>query len=116
MIDADGLRHQAEDIAAGRLRKARGLLAAVGPDERLAIETTAYAVALGVVDCLLREAQTDNLLRLALSDTQEARRLPRLADITMRASHAHPARGRRKVREGPGDPQKTTAGKPCSPW
>jgi hypothetical protein len=69
MIDADGLRHQAEDIAAGRLRKARGLLAAVGPDERLAIETTAYAVALGVVDCLLKEAQTDKLLRLALSDT-----------------------------------------------
>jgi hypothetical protein len=87
MIDADGLRHQAEEIAAGRLRKARGLLAAVGPDERLAIETTAYAVALGVVDCLLKEAQTDDLLRLALSDTQEARRRP--ASRTSR--RAHPA-------------------------
>jgi hypothetical protein len=66
MIDAEALRQHAQEIAARRLLKARGLLAAVTPDERLAIEKTAYAVAAGVADCLLEEAARNDLLGEAL--------------------------------------------------
>jgi hypothetical protein len=70
MIDGEALREHAREIAAGRLLKARGLLGAVTPDERLAIEKTAYAVAAGVVDCLLEEAERNDLLGRALGQSQ----------------------------------------------
>jgi hypothetical protein len=70
MTDAEALRQHAQEIAARRLLKARGLLAAVTPDERLAIEKTAYAVAAGVADCLLEEAARNDLLGEALRQGQ----------------------------------------------
>lgn len=56
VIDAEAFRRHAREIAAGRLLKARGLLAAVSPDVRLAIEQAAYGVAAGVAECLLQQA------------------------------------------------------------
>jgi hypothetical protein len=54
--EADAFRRHAREIAAGRLLKARGLLAAVSPDVRLAIEQAAYAVAAGLAESLLQGA------------------------------------------------------------
>ena len=68
VIDADAFRRHAEEIAASRLLKARGLLAAVSPDVRLAIEQAAYAVAAGVAECLLQRAARNIVLEGALVD------------------------------------------------
>jgi hypothetical protein len=65
MTEADAFREQARLVAAGRLRKARGLLNAVAPEERAAIEEVAYAVAAGVADCLLAEAGRNELVAVA---------------------------------------------------
>jgi hypothetical protein len=66
VTEADAFREQARLVAAGRLRKARGLLTAVGSDERVAIEEVAFAVAAGVADCLLAEAGRNELVAVAL--------------------------------------------------
>ena len=66
MTEADAFREQARLVAAGRLRKARGLLTAVAPEERVAIEEVAYAVAVGVADSLLAEAGRSELIAVAL--------------------------------------------------
>lgn len=66
MIDADALRSHAQEIATGRLLKARGLLAVVAPDVRVAIEQAAHAVATGVAECLLREAAKNAVVEGAL--------------------------------------------------
>jgi hypothetical protein len=68
MTEADAFREQARLVAAGRLRKARGLLNAVAPEERAAIEEVAYAVAAGVADCLLAEAGRNELVAVALGE------------------------------------------------
>lgn len=68
MIDANTLRDNASEIASGRLLKARGLLAEVSSDERHAIEEVAYAVALGVADCLVEEAARSTLVAAALNE------------------------------------------------
>jgi hypothetical protein len=69
-IDADAFRRQAQEIAAGRLLKARGLLAAVSPDVRLAIEQAAHAVAARVADCLLQEAAKGVVFEGAIFDSR----------------------------------------------
>jgi hypothetical protein len=71
--DADAFRRHAREIAAGRLLKARGLLAAVSPDVRLAIEQAAYAVAAGVADCLLQEAAKSVVFEGAIVDSRRGR-------------------------------------------
>jgi hypothetical protein len=73
MTEADAFREQARLVAARRLRRARGLLAAVTPEERLAIEEVAYAVAAGVADCLLAEAGRSELVAVALCENGSAR-------------------------------------------
>jgi hypothetical protein len=67
-MDADAFRRHAQEIAAGRLLKARGLLAAVSPDVRLAIEQAAYAVAAGVAECLLQKAANSIVFEGAVVD------------------------------------------------
>jgi hypothetical protein len=69
MTEADAFREQARLVAAGRLRKARGLLNAVAPEERAAIEEVAYAVAARVADCLIEEAGRNELVAMALGET-----------------------------------------------
>jgi hypothetical protein len=68
MNDADAFREQAQRVAAGRLRKARGLLNAVAPEERVAIEEVAYAIAEGVADRLIAEARRNELVAVALGE------------------------------------------------
>ena len=68
MIDADAFRRHAQEVAAGRLLKARVLLAAVSPDVRLAIEQAAYAVAAGVAECLLQQTATNIVFEGAVVD------------------------------------------------
>jgi hypothetical protein len=67
-IDAEAFRCHAREIAAGRLLKARGLLAAVSPDVRLAIEQAAYGVAAGVAECLLQQAAKSIVIEGAVVD------------------------------------------------
>ncbi len=76
MTEADAFREQARLVAAGRLRKARGLLTTVAPDERVAIEDVAYAVAAGVADCLLAEAGRNELVAVALGENGSRRTAP----------------------------------------
>jgi hypothetical protein len=81
MIDGDGFRRQAREIAACRLLKARGLLAAVSGEERCVIEQVAYAVAAGVAECLLEEAARNEAVAAALgSPPSGPTRLRRGAD------------------------------------
>jgi hypothetical protein len=68
MIDPEALRDEARRVAAERLLRSRGLLTAVAPEERVAIEQVAYAVAVGVADGLVREAARNRLVGAALSD------------------------------------------------
>jgi hypothetical protein len=75
MTEADAFREHACLVAAGRLRKARGLLTTVAPEERVAIEEVAYAVAVGVADCLLAEAGRSELVALALRERGSERRV-----------------------------------------
>jgi hypothetical protein len=74
MTEGDAFREQARLVAAGRLRKRRGLLTAVAPEERVAIEEVAYAVAAGVADCLLAEAGRNELVAVALSGPEPSAR------------------------------------------
>lgn len=73
MTEANAFREQARLVAAGRLRKARGLLTTVDPEERVAIEEVAYAVAAGVADCLLAEAGRSELVAVALGENGSER-------------------------------------------
>jgi hypothetical protein len=66
VIDADALRGEAHAVAAWRLAKKHGLLKAVSPRERRAIEEAAFAVAHGVAECLLAEAEKSALVAAAL--------------------------------------------------
>jgi hypothetical protein len=68
MIDPETMRDEARRITAERLLRARGLLTAVAPEERLAIEQVAYAVALGVAEGLVEEAAKNEFVGAALSD------------------------------------------------
>jgi hypothetical protein len=76
MTEADAFREQAQRVAAGRLRKARGLLDAVAPEERVAIEEVAYAVAEGVADRLIAEARRNELVAVALGAARPKRTAP----------------------------------------
>jgi hypothetical protein len=67
VIDADALRDDARAVAARRLLKARGLLLTLDPEEQRVIEEIAYAVALGVAECLLEEAAESTLVEAALA-------------------------------------------------
>jgi hypothetical protein len=67
VIDVDALREDARAVADRRLARARGLLLSVAPEEKLAIEEVAHAVALGVADCLIEEAAKNSLVEAALS-------------------------------------------------
>lgn len=67
MIDEEALRDNARAVAERRLVKARGLLLTLDPDQQRAIEEVAYAVALGVADCLLEEAAESTLVEAALT-------------------------------------------------
>jgi hypothetical protein len=67
VIDPEALRNEARQIAAERLLRSRGLLAAVAPEERLAIEQVAYSVALGVAEGLVEEAAENRLVEAALA-------------------------------------------------
>jgi hypothetical protein len=66
VTDPVSFRRQAREVAAERLLKARGLLTAVAPAERIAIEQVAYAVAAGVASCLLEEAARNSVVGAAL--------------------------------------------------
>jgi hypothetical protein len=66
MIDAGALQSEARDVAARRLAKKHGLLDSVSPHERRAIEEAAFAVAHGVAECLLAEAERSSLVAAAL--------------------------------------------------
>jgi hypothetical protein len=68
VTDAEAFRGQAREVAAERLLKARGLLTAVAPAERNAIEQVAYAVAAGIAGCLLEEAARNSVVEAALRD------------------------------------------------
>jgi hypothetical protein len=68
MIDPEALRDEARRVAAERLLRSRGLLTAVAPEERVAIEQVAYAVAVGVADSLVQEAAKNRFVGAALSD------------------------------------------------
>jgi hypothetical protein len=67
VIDEDALRDDARAVAARRLLKARGLLLTLDPEEQRVIEEVAYAVALGVAECLLAEAAKSTLVEAALA-------------------------------------------------
>jgi hypothetical protein len=71
VTDAEAFRGQAREVAAERLLKARGLLTAVPPAERIAIEQVAYAVAAGVASCLLEEAARNSAVEAALAPQVE---------------------------------------------
>jgi hypothetical protein len=76
MTEADAFREQAQLVAAGQLRKARGLLKTVAPEERVAIEEVAYAVAEGLADRLLAEAKRNELVAVALGEDRPKRTAP----------------------------------------
>jgi len=56
VTDRGGVRGRAREVAKERLLRERALLEAVSPDEREAIEETAFAIAFKVAECLLDEA------------------------------------------------------------
>jgi hypothetical protein len=66
MIDAGALQGEAHDVAARRLAKEHGLLESLAPHQRRAIEEAAFAVAYGVAECLLAEAERSALVAAAL--------------------------------------------------
>jgi hypothetical protein len=66
MIDAGALQSEAHNVAARRLAKKHGLLDSLSPHERRAIEEAAFAVAHGVAECLLAEAEKNALVAAAL--------------------------------------------------
>jgi hypothetical protein len=57
MTDSGTVLGRAHEVARDRLLRERALLHAVTPDERAAIEDTAYAIAARVAECLLEEAR-----------------------------------------------------------
>jgi hypothetical protein len=61
------LRLRAREIAQERLSRERSLLEAVTPEERVAIEETAYAIGSKVADYLLEEAACCPPLAAALT-------------------------------------------------
>jgi hypothetical protein len=67
MTDRAAVRERAHQLAQERLLRKRGLLEAVRPDERAAIEEIAYAIASKVADCLLDEAARCPTLAAALT-------------------------------------------------
>jgi hypothetical protein len=67
VIDVDALRDDAREVATERLAKARGLLVAVGSEERRAVEDVAYGIARGLADALIAEAADSKLIDAALS-------------------------------------------------
>jgi hypothetical protein len=60
-------------LAAGGLLRARGLLAAVSPDVRLAIEAAAYALAAGMPECLLQKAEKSVVFEGSIVDARRGR-------------------------------------------
>jgi hypothetical protein len=66
VIDADALWGEAQEVAARRLAQKHGLLDSVSQQERRAIEEAAFAVAYGVAECLLAEAERSALVAAAL--------------------------------------------------
>jgi hypothetical protein len=56
VTDRRGVRERAREVAQERLLRERALLEAVSPDERAAIEETAFAIAFKVAECLVDEA------------------------------------------------------------
>jgi hypothetical protein len=68
MTRREAVHAQARGFAHERLLRAHSLLEAVTPDERAAIEETAYGIASRVADCLVDEAASCPPLAVALTE------------------------------------------------
>jgi hypothetical protein len=67
-VDTSALRGHAARVSAAQLRRARGRLGTLAPQERRAVEELATAVADGVAACLLEGAERDPAIAAALDD------------------------------------------------